>query len=383
MGQNQSQQKSNADLYDQYIKQQQQLIYQQQQQINSLYRYNMNMTENAQTSANSQTSADSQTPANIIFEQQQIKQQKLLEEKEKQLRNIQSNQSNQPKLLSGRLDPYKVLNIGHTFDEKMLKKAYLRAAVKAHPDRGGSEDQFQIVSIAYALLQKKLKTEKVDLNHHELKKKAENDISLQNSQQMKNINMQNDFDINVFNKIYEENKIKDVFDDGYDDWMNNSQAKKPKKMFQSGFNKDMFNSEFDKYKRENHNSSAVVEYQEPEVRMSLSNQDSLMLLGRDKVTDFSGETNSMNFTDYKKAYTDGSTLIDINSVSIDGRSNSMNSIKKERSRISYQMSDGDIQRQRILEVKRENDEKQRLQRLQMTDKQNGEVYEKIHGLLLR
>ena len=39
----------------------------------------------------------------------------------------------------------------------MLKKAYLKAAMKAHPDRGGSPQAFQQVSIAFTILQKKLK----------------------------------------------------------------------------------------------------------------------------------------------------------------------------------------------------------------------------------
>ena len=41
--------------------------------------------------------------------------------------------------------------------KKILKKAYLKAAMKTHPDRGGSRDSFQKVSIAYAVLTKKLK----------------------------------------------------------------------------------------------------------------------------------------------------------------------------------------------------------------------------------
>jgi ATPase subunit of ABC transporter with duplicated ATPase domains len=48
-------------------------------------------------------------------------------------------------------------NISKNYDEHTLKKAYLRAAMKSHPDRGGTQDAFQKVSIAYTLLQKKLK----------------------------------------------------------------------------------------------------------------------------------------------------------------------------------------------------------------------------------
>ena len=55
-----------------------------------------------------------------------------------------------------RLDPYKILKINKNYDEKTLKKAYLKAAMKSHPDRGGSPQAFQQVSIAFGLLQKRL-----------------------------------------------------------------------------------------------------------------------------------------------------------------------------------------------------------------------------------
>ena len=34
-----------------------------------------------------------------------------------------------------------------------------------------------------------------------------------------NIRMTDNFDVNLFNKIYDENKINTAFDDGYGDWM--------------------------------------------------------------------------------------------------------------------------------------------------------------------
>ena len=360
MGQTQSQQTTNADLYAQYINQQQELIRRQQEQINSLYKYNMSMNSN------------SNTPINIILQKQQHE-----KDKNEQMKALPS----------GKLDPYKILGLPKNFDEKMLKKAYLKAAMVSHPDRGGTEDKFQQVSIAYALLQKKLKsTSEVQLDHNELKKKAEQDISLQNSQQLRNVNMREDFDINVFNKIYQENKIKDVYDSGYGDWMSNNpvQDKKQTRMFQSGFNKDMFNSEFENYKRENRKkSNSVVEYKEPEERMSMTNQDSLMLLGRGKISDFSGEANSIQYTDYKKAFTDGSTLIDVNSVSVDGRASSMKSIEQQRSNISYTLSEADARRVRERELLQEREENKRVQRLNMYDRQHSEAYEKIHSLLLK
>ena len=359
MGQTQSQQATNSDLYAQYINQQQELIKRQQDQINSLYRYNMNMNDNA--------------PINIVLQREQ--QQK------------QEQQIKMKALPSGKLDPYKILGVPRNFNEKMLKKAYLKAAMVSHPDRGGSEDKFQQVSIAYAILQKKLAASShTQLNHDELKKKAEQDISLQKNQQLRNINMKDEFDINVFNKIYEENKIKDVFDSGYGNWMSKNpvEDKKQSKMFQNGFNKDMFNSEFENYKQEaREKSNSLVTYKEPEERLSMSNQDSLMLLGRNKISDFSGEGKNIQYTDYKKAFTDGSMLIDVNSVSIDGRAGSMNGIKQQRSNISYTLSEADARRVRERELLQEREEKKRIDRLNMYDRRHGEAYEKIHSLLLK
>ena len=56
------------------------------------------------------------------------------------------------------------------------------------------------------------------------------------------------------------------------------------KMFQGEFNKDMFNHEFEKYKQEQQQKmgSQIVQYQEPESRLSMKNQDSLVTLGQGK-----------------------------------------------------------------------------------------------------
>ena len=106
---------------------------------------------------------NSNVPINIILQQKQ---------KEQDERNEQRKA-----LPSGKLDPYKILGISKNFDEKTLKEAYLKAAMVSHPDRGGTQDEFQQVSIAYALLQKKLKSNsEVQLDHNQLKKKAEQDM---------------------------------------------------------------------------------------------------------------------------------------------------------------------------------------------------------------
>ena len=359
MGQTQSQQMSPDEMYSMYIQQQQNLIIQQQQQINDLYQMNL---DQSQPSHQSQ-----QTPPNIAFQQSH---------------HMPADPSLR-KLPSTKLDPYKILGIPKQFDETMLKKAYLRKAMKVHPDRGGSKDEFQKVSIAYTVLKKKLKEGGESHSHNELRDNAK---SFMNSQPTHQISTGDNFDVKVFNKIYDENRIEDAYDNGYGSWMKETanESSQPK-MFQGEFNKDMFNHEFEKYKHEQQQKmgSQIVQYQEPEARLSMKNQDSLVTLGQGKVTNFSGESNGLGFSDYKAAFTVDSTLIDPRSISLDGRSTSIGGIKQERSNISYQLSPEDQQRVAYQEALQQKQERARLQRLQVYDQKGEDMYNRVHQMLLR
>tara|TARA_A100001037_G_C14752345_1_gene458116 strand:- start:271 stop:618 length:348 start_codon:yes stop_codon:yes gene_type:complete len=115
----------------------------------------------------------------------------------------------------------------------------------------------------------------------------------------------------------------------------------------------------------------------------MSNQDSLMVLGQDKIKNFGGTTDNLSYTDYKQAFTDGSTLIDTSTVDISGRSTSINGIKSQRSNISYDMNAEDQKRYSLQQLEQQKAEENRLKRLQVYDQKHGDAYEKIHSLLLR
>jgi curved DNA-binding protein CbpA len=368
MGQTPSKDQQYADLYSSYIQQQQNLIAQQQSQINGLYQMNLE---------SQQSQSQHQMPPNMIFQHEQYEQ------------GQQQNNNSYPQLPSARpkLDPYQILKVSKDYDEKSLKKAYLKVAMKAHPDRGGSAQAFQQVSIAFTVLQKKLKERENNHMHNDLRDGSKEYVNNQSKTTKVNVNMTENFDADVFNRIYDENKIPDVYDEGYGSWMNSNPALESgqTKMFQNGFNKDMFNSTFDNYKREQSQRTPQNQLvmRDPEVKISMANADSLMTLGQDKITNFSGQSQNLNYTDYKQAFTDGSTLIDINSVDTSSRSNSIGGIKSQRSNISYQMSNQDQQlhSQRLMLEK--NSEQDRINRLNVYDQQHGQAYEKIHSMLLR
>ena len=370
MGQGQSQPQQGMsvdDIYSMYIQQQQNLIVQQQQQINDLYQMNLDQAQQTH-----------QTPSNMMFQQMQQQQHQNMQNQQQQLPDPSLR-----KLPSTKLDPYKILGISKQYDESMLKKAYLKKAMKAHPDRGGSKDEFQKVSIAYTVLKKKLKEKQQIHSHHELRDNAK---SFMNSQPTQQISTGDNFDVKVFNKIYDENRIEDAYDDGYGSWMKESSNDNgQQKMFQGEFNKDMFNHEFQKYKQEQKQKmgSQIVQYEEPLVRISMKNQDSLATLGQGKITNFSGETNGLGFSDYKAAFTTDTTLIDEGSVDINGRANSIKGVERERANISYKMSAQDQQRVAYQEALQQKQERARLQRLQVYDQKGEDMYNRVHQMLLR
>jgi len=389
MGQTPSKEKQFADLYSSYIQQQQNMIYQQQQQINGLYQMNYDSQYQQQNQQQQYQQQNQQQQYQQQQNQQQQYQQQQNQQQQYQHVQFQNQPLQQPLLPSAKikLDPYKILNISKNYDEKVLKRAYLKAAMKTHPDRGGTPASFQQVSIAYTLLMNKLKENDSNHSHEELRQMSKDYHSQQDNQPQKNVKMTSDFDVDVFNQIYNENKLPGVYDDGYGEWMendNSSNNPNKDKLFQNGFNKDMFNSTFEKYKKEQvSKKDQLVKYTEPVAQISMSNKDSLVTLGQDKITDFGGEAGNLYYTDYKQAFTDGSMLIDTSSVNIDERMQSIGTLKSDRKNISYTMNSGErLQLQNQENAARLSEEK-RLQRLAVYDKNHGEAYEKIHSMLLR
>jgi len=69
-------------------------------------------------------------------------------------REIHARLSKAQRLLkqSKQKDYYKVLGVSRDADERTIKKAYRKAALAAHPDKGGSEAKMAVVNEAYEVL---------------------------------------------------------------------------------------------------------------------------------------------------------------------------------------------------------------------------------------
>jgi curved DNA-binding protein CbpA len=372
----------NVGLYDQYINEQKRIIAAQQQQIQNLSTMYLNQT------------TQQNTPSNILLQQMNTNQ-----NNHQQPIGSTNNVLNQelPRIENkipigypnkGKLNPYKILGIGKNYDENTLKKAYLRKAMVSHPDRGGSQSEFQKVSIAYTVLLKKLSDKNNNHLHNDLRNNSQSYMTQQSSNNMRNTNMTDQFDINLFNKIYDENKLDDVYDKGYGDWMSqntNEKLLEQPKMFNKSFNKDLFNNEFNKYKTQQQKQmgNQVVQYDEPLVDISMRGKDSLMVLGQKNVSDFSGQSSGgLTFRDYKDAFTN-SCLIDESSVNLDNRSNNIHTLKSSRTNVNYKMSADDLRKQELIKLKQQKEEEQRLYRLQQKDNQASNTYERIHDRMLQ
>jgi len=371
---------SHESLYEQYLNEQKRIIAAQQEQINNLTKMNLQ---------NNSVQHQHKIPANIYVQSIPIRNAQNTyggDSREQQFPQIE----NKTPVAAGsrdKLNPYKILGITKKYDEKSLKKAYLKKALITHPDRGGSPVEFQQVSIAYTLLLKKLKDKNNNHEHNDLRNNSQSYMSGQQSDNIRNVNMTEQFDVNMFNKIYEDNKEDTVYDRGYGDWMkedsDNKMLQQPK-MFNKSFNKDLFNSEFEKFREQQQKQmgTQITRYDEPQADISMKGKDSLMLLGQNNVSDFSGASEGgLNFRDYRDAYTN-SCLIDTGSMDLNGRDNNIQAVERSRSNISYKMSEQGLRKQQMDKIKMEQEEHDRINRLNRQDNRAFATYEQIHSRLI-
>jgi len=281
-----------------------------------------------------------------------------------------------------KLNPYKILNISKNYDESSLKKAFIKRAMIVHPDKGGEKykdgKEFKLLTISYQVLLKKISKGSDDKVHDDLKKGLTD--YLKNEKKVSNKKIKDKFDLQEFNKIYENNKINDDFlDDGYGNWLKQKGEETSFKMTE--YNENIFNDKFNELKKINKAKTQLKVYEEPQELISLKNIDSLTVLGGGKVSSYSGEINGLGFRDLREAFEE-STLIDPSSVNISDRKMSIKEYNKQRSKVNYDMTDEDKQKLYKREKIKELNEKKRLERLNEKDEIYFDQYSRIHQRLI-
>ena len=282
-------------------------------------------------------------------------------------------------------NPYEILELKNNDNNKEhIKRAYKKLALKYHPDKAGEKytQRFQLITQSYIYLLKKSDQENEIKNKMSVKvenKDYEDDIN----EQVHNIHLNKDkFDINTFNTIFEKYKVPDVYDDGYNDLLNEKmeQTKEDSNFaFGTNFNKEIFNSHFDKQKKKS--STEMIEYNEPDA-LDASSSYGFSELGVSKVNDYGVKnSNNLSYTDYKKAHIDDNLLIDANKVKYK-EYKSVEQLENDRSRISFTQSNEDKLRYDMFERKKREDEDKRLNYLKERDELLTNQFKKINQRLI-
>lgn len=209
-----------------------------------------------------------------------------------------------------------------------LKKAYKRAAVKAHPDKGGSEQDFEAVTRAHAYLGEILRRingggaaapvqnpsggygssqgqlQLTDAGH------APNVTAMQMSRAQEEKRWESmepvrlnpkKLDLDAFNKMFEQTRIPDPDGDGYGDWLKKADDAAPTgPKFSGKFNRDVFNQAFEDEARAR-GAGGANRFSDPE---ALSLAPSAVEVGRGRPTSYTAAMNAdLHFTDLRNAFT--------------------------------------------------------------------------------
>lgn len=202
-----------------------------------------------------------------------------------------------------------------SLSEELLKKSYKRAAIKSHPDKGGSEKEFEAVTRAYAYLVEVVKrvsggsgaaAAAGPLPSMDTVQTQRRDTAYQHEAPQtldpKNMNM------GMFNKVFEETRMPEPDEDGYGDWLKDEAgaAAGQKNKFGGKFNRDVFNKVFEEDARSNSKSQAIMTYNDPQEIIPVAGVE----LGRDRPSDYTAPFNAdgLQYTDLKNAYTRENTF---------------------------------------------------------------------------
>ena len=285
------------------------------------------------------------------------------------------------------INPYEILGVTKNFTLDELKDKYKRVAKKVHPDRGGSQQLFNLVTLAYKKLVEEYKLKKINKQFNELKTDFSNYSDTQNNTQKRNPEFSkpqyqsNDFR-EVFNRTYDNHKVHSAYDNGYGNFMIESDGRREDiNIAKKVNNMKQFNSAFEAEPLNNYNRRMIV-YKEPEALPSSSKSLKYTELGVGKIKDFSSSTNNLDCTDYKAAHS-MNRLADPRIMNNRRNFNSIDDVQADRSNISYQMSEEDLRKQAIKQKKERIREIRRQERQTQMDIQSQKNFERVNKLLLQ
>jgi hypothetical protein len=268
--------------------------------------------------------------------------------------------------------------------EEELKKAYKKAAMKAHPDKGGSEQHFEAVTRAYAYLTEILK--RIQGGRTQLKKveaptllKTERTTEAEAWKQAEPIRLNpNKLDMDAFNKMFEQTRIPDPDGDGYGDWLKNGDSSSEAPKFSGKFNRDVFNSMFEQEAARKGTTQSV---KVPEAL--LFNPSYGVEIGRQggNFTTAANDDGGLKYTDLKAAYTTESTFSgQVADVRVENRS--LEQYQMTRKNAPAPLRDDELSA--IQQMEREAAERERRRQIRAADElvQADDYHQRMKRLVL-
>lgn len=294
--------------------------------------------------------------------------------------------------MNNQLDPYKLLELPMNFTLEQLRGNYKRLALRFHPDKANVQTDylFKMITLAYKTILKDYQARLADKQHMDLRNDSRQTLETQQKRQTVmpefSVGSGQNFDTKKFNKIFEQHRMDEVYDDGYGSWMKKSDNKHREdiniKNNIGKYNATRFNQAFDQQPVARMNKQVQV-YREPEAILS-NKKMAFAELGVSKIDDFSGDnlTNKhLQYTDYKVAHTT-TRLVDPKLKARDEFRN-VEDLKSHRAGVSHIMSDEDVREYTRRKAKEEQQERIRQQYQQTYDHMAAKHYEKLNKILLK
>jgi curved DNA-binding protein CbpA len=275
--------------------------------------------------------------------------------------------------------------------EETLKGAYKKAVIRAHPDKGGSEKEFEAVTRAYAYLGEILKrihggrgTEGKVEAPAALKGTRTNDADAWKMVEPVSLNAKN-LDMNAFNTMFEKTRIPDPEESGYGDWLKGEDANaKSAPKFSGKFNRDVFHRAFEDENKEKSRGSGkhgAMVAQEQSLASRLGYATELGRTGRDDYTVAANDP-GLKYTDLKKAYTEYNTFSHQTSdVQIENRN--LDQYSRERDKAPAPLADHEMAAVQAAERHAIKVEEQRKLRLAQEAVEEGNYFERMKKLVIR
>ena len=231
-----------------------------------------------------------------------------------------------------------VLNIQEevALTEEALKAAYKKMALRAHPDKGGSEEYFEAVTRAYAYLSEILKfmrggkrpvdaPVRIDKQSREAEAKK-----WEYGGEPVRLNAKN-LDMNAFNQLFEQTHLPDPDSDGYGDWLKSADSSASSDIkFKGQFNRDVFNRMFDEESKKGAKSTTLMMHP-GQMALTLNPTHGVDLVGERPDSYTAAPNSRFQFTDLRGAYTSDSTITDkVSNVTVGDRSLEQYRASRER-----------------------------------------------------